>query len=536
MNPRRARNLRDSSYGDFTTIGTSGHANVNNVGRDMNIQIYNERDARRISLHPGFVVPDASYKGHDTRVGCLKGTRTLAIAKISTWKNDINANPLCWMSGPAGFGKSAISQTVAESCARNKTLAASFFFSRGAGGRSKIVHFVTTLAFQITISVPGLKPLVEKALQDDPTIPDQSIANQLQSLIFEPLMAFRTFLRPRRTVLVVVDGLDECDDRKLIQEVITALAGARHVGPALTLRWLLTSRGEEHIRQSFSSTVCRRTTTLLQLESIHAHDDIKMFLEATFSDITQHSPRLFLNIPRPWPSSENLNALVQNSSGMFIFASTLAKFVTDGQAPPDRKLESVLKMHAGLDPLYTQVLRDVPQITCFDRVLTTLMLLYEQPSVEELAELLELKNQDVLHALLTIQSIIHIPANDNHPIQLNHASLRDFLVDESRSNDLFIDPPIAHASIFAVCVKILERKLELDIIPKNEAERYAAKYWPRHLLDSHNASEASPKLADVLQGFSSSQVIEPWINILIARGECKQTVDQLIDLAGKYEV
>lgn len=489
-----------------------------------------------MSLYPDFVVPDASYKGRDARVGCLKGTRTLAIAEISTWKDDTKANPICWMRGPAGYGKSAISQTVAELCARNKTLAASFFFLRGAGGRSKIDYFVTTLAFQITISVPGLKPLVEKAIQDDPTIPHQSIANQLQSLIFEPLMAFKRFGRPRRTVLVVVDGLDECDDRESIQEVITALAGACHVGRALRLRWLLTSRGEEHIRQSFSSTACQRITTLLQLESIDARGDIKMFLEAIFSDMTQRNPRLFLNIPRPWPSSENFNALVEKSSGLFIFASTLAKFVTDGQAPPDQKLNSVLKVHAGLDPLYRQVLRDVPQNTCFYQVLTTLMLVYEQPSVEVLAELLELKTQDVLHALLTIQSIIRIPADDNKPIQLNHTSLRDFLVDESRSNDLFINPPTAHAPIFTECVKILQRKLELDIIPEDGGEIYAAKYWPRHLLDSHNASEASLELADVLQQFSSSQVIEPWINILIAQNKHDQAVNQLINLADKYEV
>ncbi|KAF7979496.1 hypothetical protein HWV62_42344 [Athelia sp. TMB] len=440
------------------------------------------------------------------------------------------------MSSPAGFGKSAISQTVAEACARDGTLAASFFFLRGAGGRSKIDHFITTLAFQITISVPGFRPLVEKALQRDPTIVHQSITHQLQNLIFEPFMALAQENIPDRALLIIIDALDECNDRDSMREFITALANACHVGRNLKLRWLLTSRGEEHIRQSFANPASQRATDLLKLEAFDARNDIKMFLEARFSDIIKHHTQLFRYIPPPWPSLWDMDALVDKSSGLFIFASTLVKFVTDGKAPPDRKLQSVLQVHAGLDPLYDQVLRDASEIACFRPVLAALMLTYEQPSVETLAEILELGAQDVLHALLAIQSIINIPSDDNAPIQLNHTSLRDFLVDESRSHDLFIDPPTAHAIISDGCLKVLQRSLKTDIFPENAGSEYAAEYWARHLLDSSNASEASHELLGVLQDFSSSQVMEPWINILINRNNVDDVVMQLSDLSPRYEV
>ncbi|KAF7979451.1 hypothetical protein HWV62_42253 [Athelia sp. TMB] len=473
-----------------------------------------------INLFPDFVVPDAAYNGRGgARVGCFRGTRVLAIEAILDWKDDPEGKPVCWMSGPAGYGKSAVSQTVTELCAHDGTLAASFFFLRGAGARSSINHFITTLAFQITVSVPEVKHIVEMVLQRDPTILYQSITYQLQNLIFTPLMTLAQTNTPSRALLIVVDALDECNDRNLMREFITALAHACHVGRHLRLRWLLTSRGEEHIRQSFSGTVSQRATTALQLDSFDASSDIKAFLQARFSEIIRNNPRLFHGIPRPWPSPSDFWALVEKSSGLFIFAATLVNFITDGRAPPNRKLKSVLQMHAGLDPLYDQVLRDalrdVDDILCFRRVLTTLMLLYEQSSVEMLAEILELSVDDVLHALLAIQSIIRIPSDDDKPIELNHTSLRDFLVDESRSRDLFINPLAAHATLASACVKTLQRNLKVDTFPTDDGTVYAATNWDRHLGDSCNPCEASPELLGVLRDFLVSKVIECWINVLM---------------------
>ncbi|KAF7976782.1 hypothetical protein HWV62_5620 [Athelia sp. TMB] len=466
------------------------------------------------------------------------GTRLSVIEVISRWKDDPEGRPICWMSGPAGFGKSAISQTVAEACARDGTLAASFFFLRGAAGRSSIDHFITTLAYQITVSVPEVKHLVEKALQRDSTVLHQSIPYQLQNLIFTPLIAVVTPNTPR-TLLIVVDALDECNDRNSMREFITALAHACHVVRHLRLRWLLTSRGEEHIRQSFSGTVSQHATNVVQLDHFDARSDIELFLEARFSDIIHNNPRLFRGILLPWPSRHDFWILVDRSSGLFIFAATLVNFVTDGRAPPNRKLESVLQMHAGLDPLYDQVLRDALQdidaISCFRRVLAALMLLHAQPSVELLADLLELSTQDVLHALLAIQSIIRIPGDDNAPIELNHTSLRDFLVDAERSQDLFLDPLAAHATIAIACLNVLQRSLKIDIFPEGAVEKYAAQSWARHLLDSRNASEAALELPGVLQYFLSSQVMEPWINTLIETYSGDSLINQLTELASKYE-
>ncbi|KAF7977389.1 hypothetical protein HWV62_4007 [Athelia sp. TMB] len=490
------------------------------------------------SLFSGLVVPDAAYNSHTSRTSCLNGTRELVISTISEWKDDVDARPICWLSGSAGLGKSAVLQSIAESCAKDKTLAASFFFLRSAGGRSEFRRFITTLAFQLTLSVPEVKPFVVKALQDDHTIPHQSIADQLHKLILDPLTAVPAAKMSRRILLVVVDALDECNDREAVQEFIGILASACS-SRQLPLRWLVTSRSEEHIRQSFSNAVPAAATRVLQLETFNAETDIKSFLEARFSDIIHHNPLLFRDVHQPWPSLEDLMALVEKSNGLFIFASTLVKFLTDGKAPPERKLKSVLKMHAGLDPLYEQVLRDVPEIACFPKVLAALMLLNKQPSVELLAGVLQLDIPDVLLALMAIQSIIHIPSDDSNPIQLNHTSLRDFLVDKGRSGDLFVDPPFAHASLATGCARLLHRNLRKDMFRTDAVTLYAVQYLPHHLENSNMATRAFSELRGALQDLSESSLraVELWINILIASRTTNpiDTKDRLVNLCIKYK-
>ena len=95
------------------------------------------------------------------------------IAQIQQWldghDNDKRAF-VCWLNGPAGYGKSALAQTIAERYAAEGCLLGSFFFLRGAGERSHISRLIPTLAYQISLSVPAVKPLLEKALEDEPAL------------------------------------------------------------------------------------------------------------------------------------------------------------------------------------------------------------------------------------------------------------------------------------------------------------------------------------------------------------------------------
>ena len=59
---------------------------------------------------------------------CLAGTRKEILKEIETWiEAGHQGKSILWLHGPAGAGKSAIAQTVAETCAgRHKLLFRSY--------------------------------------------------------------------------------------------------------------------------------------------------------------------------------------------------------------------------------------------------------------------------------------------------------------------------------------------------------------------------------------------------------------------------
>jgi len=214
--------------------------------------IFNDYSRNQTEIHhnygfgPGelfqkFVVPDAAHNRGGSRNRCLEGTRENVIAEIMKWIDDAGDRRICWFSGPAGFGKSAIAQTIADRCAAAVTLAASFFFSRGAGDRGRIAGLILTLSYQLTLSVPDTKSTIRDVLQNDPTIPHQSLEDQFQKLIVNPV---RTLNEPIRTMVVVIDALDECDDKAGIEHFIGVLLRASRDLPFL---FFMTGRAENHI-------------------------------------------------------------------------------------------------------------------------------------------------------------------------------------------------------------------------------------------------------------------------------------------------
>ena len=89
---------------------------------------------------------------------CHPRTRRAVLEKIMDWAKDANKVALfLWLYGPAGAGKSAIAQTIAELLEEAGFLAAAFFFSRNAVGRNDKAPLVATLVYQLVKSVPEIR-------------------------------------------------------------------------------------------------------------------------------------------------------------------------------------------------------------------------------------------------------------------------------------------------------------------------------------------------------------------------------------------
>ena len=61
---------------------------------------------------------------------------------------------LMWLKGSAGVGKTAIASSIAERCAGNGNLIASFFFSRFDPSRNDAGHLVATITYQMISKIP----------------------------------------------------------------------------------------------------------------------------------------------------------------------------------------------------------------------------------------------------------------------------------------------------------------------------------------------------------------------------------------------
>lgn len=97
---------------------------------------------------------------------------------------------IIWLHGPAGSGKSAIVQTLAEFYTHHHHDApytlASFFFSRTGTWNNTTSQFVASIAYQLCCSIPEICRHVEAAVDKDPLIFSRTLTTQMKLLIIQP--------------------------------------------------------------------------------------------------------------------------------------------------------------------------------------------------------------------------------------------------------------------------------------------------------------------------------------------------------------
>jgi len=386
---------------------------------------------------------------------CLEGTREDVISKILDWVQGNNDRPICWLQGPAGSGKSTVVHTIAKQCADDQKLAFSFFFSRGKLDRSDATKFFPTFAHQLAQFFPAIQLSMQHALAGDAFIPFQCLDDQIKKLIIDPI---QTIKEPISLMIVVIDGLDECGgDEGLVQKLIWLLV---HTTPRLPFRFLFTSRPEPHLEQTFESPSTKSKTYFLALRDFSARDDVRQYLQLHLSEVRERENQLMRDVPRPWPSQNDLEVLVEQSEGLFIYVSTLVKFVADRNGLPQQKLQVVMTAHKGVDPLYDQVLSEAQNFENFERVIGAIVYLREPLPVRELGQILRLRSSQIRLALRGCQSIFTIPDIDVESVRPYHASLRDFLTDGNRAKGHFLDPMEHHVFILVDCLKLITTSIE----------------------------------------------------------------------------
>jgi hypothetical protein len=419
----------------------------------------------------------------------------------------------------AGTGKSTIARTVARRYFEQKCPGASFFFSRGSGDVSHAGKFVTSIAVQLANSVPTLHRIIYKAITEHSDIPSRSLHDQWQQLVLGPLSELDSSSYQTSYVLVV-DALDECTDDNNIRIILQLLARARSL-KRVRLRIFLTSRPEIPIRYGFyqMSKTEHHDFVLHNISKSIVDRDIAIFLEYDLGLIGQER-----RFGVDWPGEDTVRSLVQNASGLFIWAATACRFIRKGKGLAKRRLAVILKNEGTsitepeerLNEIYNAVLNNVISLDYTDEekedlycvlkdTLGSVVVLLSPLSAYSLSRLLYIPTEDVNQILEDLHSILDIPEDQTCLLRLHHPSFRDFLLDKDRcSNPKFwVDEKQAHRRLAESCIRLMSTSLKQDIcgvdapgilvtdIASSRVEqclplevKYACLYWIQHLQKS----------------------------------------------------
>ncbi|KAJ6602090.1 hypothetical protein DFH09DRAFT_900200 [Mycena vulgaris] len=140
---------------------------------------------------------------------------------------------------------------------------------------------------------------------------------QFRRLILEPFQQTAPLgFRP----VIVVDGLDECNDQRIQQQIICLFINAIRE-KQLPIRLLICRRPEPHLRDQLNNAQTSAICGSLVLSADHlAYEDIRTFLRDKFSTIHSEYRNRAIPLGDPWPSPDTLEHLVQKSSGIFIYS------------------------------------------------------------------------------------------------------------------------------------------------------------------------------------------------------------------------
>ena len=458
------------------------------------------------------------------------------------WAEDPQEKRVFWLNGLAGTGKSTIAQTFSQMIAHDGSLGASFFCSRDYLDRKELKNIFPTLAYQLACRYTSFRSQIIEIVKKDPSVARNSLISQLQQLIIAPLSSIDV------SCVIVIDALDECVDDQPASAILSVLG--RCAKELSSVKLFITGRPEPRIRTGFRLPLLEPLTQVFLLHGVElssVDEDIRLYLQEKLSAIVKR--RSGLDLSDPWPCSDDLTTLTKKSSGLFIFASTLARFIESEHHEPNERLQLIVDTpdstfhegQAGIDALYTQVLmhafldvKDATVFAKFRRVLGAVVVAFNPLSRIQIAEILDINSSLITTTLRHLHSVLLIPNEGSEDIRIFHKSFPDFLQDSSRCLDskYFIDSAVHHADMALSCLELLKKlkpnQCDLPDFAMNRdvadlpgllgdkvgsATRYACRYWAMHVRSSPTTEDQVTQLVASATEFFKINTI-PWIEVM----------------------
>lgn len=332
--------------------------------------------------------------------GCYTGSFNAVLCRLLDWATTEPAS-LLWLTGPARSGKSGVGRCLAAHWESEGRFAACF------KPDGNVKSYVPTLARQIAHAIPELQSQIPSVVADSQE--ESSFQTQFENLIAKPILQLN--LSPTRRlasfpILIVLDELDNRTERDLFIEAIFKAS------PRLRryIKFLVVSRPESNVGDLFESTRFQNKVNVIDISAYRVH-------AGTVEDSEKGSG-------------------VARSLDNFDIDSLFRTILTSSQTSRIKivQLLSVVLVCQQVDTSSLLPFNDIPtSVTQSDRFIESILDL--EPSSLQ-SELLD------LNALMNFRRKLMISERslqDGRIVEFCHESLKDFLVDESRSGEFYVD-------------------------------------------------------------------------------------------------
>ncbi|EIM89586.1 WD40 repeat-like protein [Stereum hirsutum FP-91666 SS1] len=480
----------------------------------------------------------SKYQGIPNVDACLPGTRVEILQDLLAWARSRDASHVLWLSGGAGTGKSTIAASIVRLLHRHDLLGGHFFCSRDQK-REDVKSIIPSLAGYLASVRPAYAQERRNSAKAELVL---DIRDQFMTLLSEPIKAALNGVSAPMLIFVV-DALDECSDTKATQNILRLLL--QHA-PNLPVKFLVTSRPERHIRNTLSIEY-PKTLRLQDVDENSIHKDIELYLRTELSALAAHND-LERGSLVEWPSDTQVQILTRHADGLFIFASTALKYISDNDPQgrlhelTDPALPSSPFAIRPIDNMYTFILERALSVlntspksserSDFLRCLSAVICVAETLSVHSMANLLRINPRRVRVAVGNIHSLVSVPRDERGFLTTYHASFGDYLTDRERSgrHPWFVNVVETHLDLAHGCLDIMSSQLYFDVarvqtssapnthqtlraIPDDVS--YACRFWNEHAIASEQGYDS--KLWPCLESVLKSKFLY-WVEVLSALG------------------
>jgi hypothetical protein len=501
------------------------------------------------------VLPKKWRPGYDSAHGCMEGTRLDILKYINDWAMDLHSEPLLWLHGLAGSGKSAIASSVCQQLDERgdgqQFLGASFFCKRDDKNLRDPALILPRITTELANAFPVFGKAVAAALSKNPNLGTNTMIRQFQGLIKNPLLQL-CCTRPAAPLVIVIDALDESGTAGERRHLISILREMSGLVPWLKI--VVTSRPDKDIRNSFAQP--GHKFRQVDLNKWNSSDDIHAYVKKRMGDVAANK-----GLAPNWPGDDKMQRLAQRGTPLFVWVDVAATFIEAGMKPNER-LDRVLASdfcggeYMQLDALYTaaieasfgsegdnaEVFRDVVGIIVVASAYTPL----PRPALEALMRV-PAGHSVIKDTIDGLGSVLYEDLNNDSAIRLCHPSFMDFLTNPARCCPVRfrIDFLLQNARLASMCLNALIDGLKFNICDLESSHHfnadltyladrvkraipdalcYSSLHWTTHLAYVSREGQERANVYDLLKAFFSSARPLYWLEVLSLLGEVKAAI------------